>query len=102
MSNEDEWYDNEAWEDFPQSRATQAGSNQHNRSADQQEKSSERVINEGKEVEWVRLGGSDICMPKNLKKPLDGGRRINAVVHFVGGVFLGNIPKQTYRPFIEV
>lgn len=53
-------------------------------------------------MEWMKLGGVDICLPRDRRRPLDGSARFQCVVHFVGGVFVGTIPKQSYAPLLEV
>ena len=57
--------------------------------------------NANQDVEWLRLVGCDICLPKDRRKSVDKLRRFPAILHFVGGVFAGSIPGQAYRPFIE-
>lgn len=104
--DEDEWYDTDKWEKFKESGARVSGARtadgEDRRRADNEQQRAERVANEGVDVEWMRVGGCDVCLPKDRRKPLNGSRRFNAVVHFVGGVFVGTVPKQAYRPFIEV
>ena len=51
-------------------------------------------------MQWINVGGSDVCLPRDTKKPLSGPR-FNGVVHFIGGVFVGTVPKLAYGPFIE-
>lgn len=65
------------------------------------EQEKQRESKGGVEVEWLKLGGVDICLPKDRRRPLDGSPRFLSVVHFIGGTFVGSIPKQSYAPLLE-
>jgi hypothetical protein len=107
-ADEDDWYDSEKWESWRKSGARVSGSRQAKdadaggvsadvSSQQQGGKSPGRNPN----VEWMRLAGCDVCLPKERKKPVNGGPRFTGLVHFIGGAFVGTLPKQSYGVLIE-
>lgn len=115
VPDEDDWYESDSWESFRKSGAKRMDP-QAKRVEQEGKRSSEEAGSrageqqqEGKQpkkgkyseaTQWIQIGGSEVCLPRDLRKPLDGPRFF-AVVHFIGGVFVGSIPKLAYQPFIE-
>jgi hypothetical protein len=94
------------WQRFTKSGARQSGSrNAEKEQGSTSTRDTEVASGESSkamgDVEWIKAGGCDVCLPVDRRRPLDGGKAMNAVVHFVGGVFLGSIPKAAYAPMIE-
>lgn len=118
-ADEDDWYDSEKWESFRKSGARQSGPlpNAKDASSDSSswdataDKMSNDVQSEQRDgqkrqganpaVEWIRIAGCDVCLPKERRKPIDGTKRFIGLVHFIGGAFVGTLPRQSYTVLIE-
>jgi len=116
LPDEDGWYDTEKWDALKKSPARQmdpVGREERSRQ-EARDKEQDRAQGEwarsgastgasekrSDDVEWMKVGGSEVCLPKDTKKPLTGPR-FNGVVHFIGGVFVGTVPKLAYKKLIE-
>mmetsp|Transcript_31381 Transcript_31381/g.50713 ORF Transcript_31381/g.50713 Transcript_31381/m.50713 type:complete len:505 (+) Transcript_31381:1-1515(+) len=116
-ADEDDWYDSEKWESFKKSGARESGtraakdadgstsssdSTRGDVSANVQreQRGGERQKGTNPNVEWLRIAGCDVCLPKDRKKPMDG-QRFSGLVHFIGGAFVGTLPRQAYGVLIE-
>lgn len=116
-ADEDDWYDSEKWESFKKSGARESGtraakdadastssydSTRGDVSANVQreQRGGERQKGTNPNVEWLRIAGCDVCLPKDRKKPMDG-QRFSGLVHFIGGAFVGTLPRQAYSVLIE-
>eukprot|EP00960_Hanusia_phi_P077457 768695-Hanusia_phi.AAC.12 len=103
LTNEDDWYDSERWEAFGKSNARVSGAETNKKEEKEVEveaKPQDSRRSGGNEVQWMKLAGCDVCLPKDLRKPIDGVR-FAGIVHFIGGVFVGAAPKQAYSTFVE-
>jgi hypothetical protein len=118
-ADEDDWYDSEKWESFRKSGARQSGPlpNAKDASADSSSRdaTSDKMSNDVQSqqrdgqkrqganpaVEWMRIAGCDVCLPKDRKRPIDGSQRFTGLVHFIGGAFVGTLPRQSYTVLIE-
>lgn len=112
-ADEDDWYDSEKWESFRKSGARVSGAraakdesraedDQRGVSTDVQDRQRDGDKRQGADprVEWIRVAGCDVCLPKDRKKPIDGPR-FAGLVHFIGGAFVGTLPRQAYGVLIE-
>ena len=114
-ADEDDWYDSEKWESFRKSgarvsgtrerndekeRKSQSGGSQQGMSVDVGEREKDQRQGTDPRVEWLRIAGCDVCLPKERTKPIDGPR-FTGLVHFTGGAFVGTLPRQAYGVLIE-
>jgi hypothetical protein len=114
-ADEDDWYDSEKWESFRKSGAresgtraakeSRAGGEKQGASTDVQSWERDRDNDRNQQgadprVEWMRIAGCDVCLPKDRTKPIDD-LRFAGLVHFIGGAFVGTLPRQAYGVLIE-
>ena len=111
-ADEDDWYDSEKWESFRKSGARVSGArerddekerksqSQQGMSVDVSEREKDQRQGTDPRVEWLRIAGCDVCLPKERTKPIDGPR-FTGLVHFTGGAFVGTLPRQAYGVLIE-
>ena len=114
-ADEDDWYDSEKWESFRKSGARVPGaradedknakapdSSAGDFSVDVQREQEKEGKRQGTNpnVEWLRIAGCDVCLPKERKRPMEGPR-FTGLVHFIGGAFVGTLPRQAYGVLIE-
>ena len=125
-ADEDDWYGSDNWESFRKSGARVSGARQgknaeaqgpgntgsasgdvldvnvQSSSEDQNDSEGQTRPGDRPEVEWMRVAGSDVCLPKERRKPIGGGARFSGLVHMIGGAFVGTLPRQAYGVLIEL
>mmetsp|Transcript_45039 Transcript_45039/g.70605 ORF Transcript_45039/g.70605 Transcript_45039/m.70605 type:complete len:547 (+) Transcript_45039:189-1829(+) len=117
VPDEDDWVGSDNWDSFRKSNARRrdAQAKEEDKAREEQKQGSQQQTWDNDETdglekdsgrgwseqtEWLKIAGCDVCLPKDKRKPLDGDR-FTGVVHFIGGAFLGVVPKQAYRVLIE-